>query len=150
MYQVPEREYVEKGYWQPRTLGEELRISARRHADRTAVVAPDGSVSYGELDGMADEYAAGMAKLGIMPGDRVLVQLPNRLSLIVTAFALFRLGAVPIMALPASRQADVTALCALAEPVAYITTDSSGSVEYRSTVEALRQGQIHHYRQRED
>lgn len=140
MYQVPEREYVEKGYWQPRTLGEELRISARRHADRTAVVAPDGSVSYGELDGMADEYAAGMAKLGIMPGDRVLVQLPNRLSLIVTAFALFRLGAVPIMALPASRQADVTALCALAEPVAYITTDSSGSVEYRSTVEALRQG----------
>ena len=73
MYQVPEREYVEKGYWQPRTLGEELRISARRHADRTAVVAPDGSVSYGELDGMADEYAAGMAKLGIMPGDTVEV-----------------------------------------------------------------------------
>ena len=143
MYQVPVQEYMEKGYWQPLTLGEELHEAARKYAGRTAVVAPDGSVTYGELDCLADEYAAGIAGLGIQSGDRVLVQLPNKLSLMVTVFALFRLGAIPIMALPASRQADVTALCALAEPVAYITTDRSGSLEYGPTVEALKSGYPH-------
>ena len=138
MYQVPEREYVEKGYWLPRTLGEELHEAAHKYAARTAVVASDGTVTYEELDRLADEYAAGLASLGIEAGDRVLVQLPNKLSLIIAVFALFRIGAIPIMALPASRQADITALCSLAEPVAYITTDRSGSLEYGPTVDALK------------
>ena len=140
MYTVPEDTYIAKGYWQPYSLGEELHRSAEKHADRIAVVSGDRRVTYRELDRLVDEYAAGMIDLGIRPGDRVLIQLPNRLAFVVAAFALFRFGALPIMGLPASRQADIAALCRLAEPVAYITTDRYGSTEYRSIVESLREG----------
>lgn len=92
------------------------------------------------LIGLVDEYAAGMIELGIRPGDRVLLQLPNRLEFVLAAFALFRFGGIPIMGLPASREADIAALCRLAEPVAYITTDKYGSTEYRSIVESLSHG----------
>jgi mycobactin salicyl-AMP ligase len=34
-------------------------------------------LSYAELDERADRAAAGLAALGIAPGDRVLLQLPN-------------------------------------------------------------------------
>ena len=140
MYIVPEETYIASGYWQPYSLGEELRRSAERHADRIAVVSGERRVTYRELDQLVDEYAAGMIELGIRPGDRVLLQLPNRLAFVLTAFALFRLGAIPIMGLPANREADIAALCRLAEPVAYITTDKYGSTEYRSIVETLSSG----------
>ena len=116
MYIVPEETYIASGYWQSYLFGEELRRSAERHADRIAVVSGERRVTYRELDQLVDEYAAGMIELGIRPGDRVLLQLPNRLAFVLTAFALFRLGAIPIMGLPANREADIAALCRLAEP----------------------------------
>lgn len=140
MYIVPEEKYIAKGYWQPYSLGEELHRSAERHAERIAVVSGGRRVTYRELDRLVDEYAAGMIELGIRPGDRVLLQLPNRLEFVLAAFALFRFGGIPIMGLPASREADIAALCRLAEPVAYITTDKYGSTEYRSIVESLSHG----------
>lgn len=137
MYSVPEEEYIARGYWRPYTLGEELHRAAERHPDRIAVVSGERRVTYRELDRLVDEHAAGMLELGIRPGDRVLLQLPNRLAFVVVSFALFRFGAIPIMGLPASREADILALCRLAEPVAYITTDSFGPNEYGSIVERL-------------
>lgn len=140
MYIFPEERYLREGDWLPYSLGEELRRSAEKHADRIAVVSGERRLTYGELDKLVSEYAAGLYDLGIRPGDRVLVQLPNRLEFVLAAFALFRFGAIPIMALPASRQTDIAALARLAEPVAYITTDRYGSTDYRSIIEALSKG----------
>lgn len=125
------REYELKGYWQLTSLGELFRIWARRYSSRTALI--DGAVrlSYADLDGRIDRLAAGLHALGITMGDRVLVQLPNSTGFIATCFALFRIGAVPILVMPAQRATDVDALCQVAEPVAYVIPDRFLGFDYR-------------------
>lgn len=114
--------YEKKGYWQPYTLGEYLGFWAKKYGKHTALVYQGRRISYNELDRSASEIASGLYDLGIDPGDRVLVQLPNNIEFVFSCFALFRLGAIPILSMPASREADIDALCTLAEPVAYMTT----------------------------
>ncbi len=114
--------YEQKGYWQPFTLGEHLRAWARKYGERVALVGQGRRMSYKELDRCADELASGFYHLGIKPGDRILIQLPNRIEFVLSCFALFRIGAIPILSMPSGREADIDALCNLAGPVAYITT----------------------------
>ena len=140
MYKVLEERYLEQGVWHALSIVEEIRAAAEKFGERTAIVSGTERVSYTRLVELAEGYAAGFLKLGIRPGDRVVVQLPNRLSLIVTMLGLMRFGAVPIMALPASRQADIVALCRLGEPAAYITTDRYGSNDYAPIVRELSAG----------
>ena len=118
----PEVDYEQKGYWQPNTLGEYLKSRAQLFGNRIVLVGDGRRVSYTDLDITADELAAGFIHLGIKKGDRVLVQLPNNIEYVASCFALFRVGAIPILTMPASREADIDGLCALAEPSAYITT----------------------------
>ena len=116
--------YEQKGYWKPLTLGEHLRSWAQKYGDHIALVDQDKRISYNQLDWRADELASGLHHLGIQQGDRVLIQLPNSIEFVLSCFALFRLGAIPILSMPANREADIDAICALAEPVAYITVDT--------------------------
>jgi len=124
--------YEKKGYWQPYTLGEYLRTWAEKYGNRTALIEHERRISYEELDQHADEISVGLYNLGIRQGDRILVQLPNTIAFVVSCFALFRLGAIPILTMPANREADIDALCGLAEPVAYITTSNFLGFDYRS------------------
>lgn len=60
---------------------------------------------------------------GDSKGDKVLVQLPNRISFVVVLFALAKIGAVPIMMLPAHRETELEGIIALAKPSAYIVAE---------------------------
>lgn len=130
MWRVPEELYISKGYWQPYTLGQELRRWSTSYGNRTALVSGKQHLSYEEVDTRADELAAGFFSLGIRPRDRVLVQLPNVAELVFACFALFRFGAIPVLTMPASRAADVDALCAHAKPVAYICPSRFHNMDY--------------------
>jgi yersiniabactin salicyl-AMP ligase len=130
-------EYEQLGYWQPHTLGECLRQWAQRRGDDIALVEQQARFSYSELDAHADHLAWGLADLGIQRGDRVLLQLPNGIPFVSTLFALFRLGALPILAMPAQRQNDLSALCELAQPVAYIGQARFLGFDYASMANQL-------------
>ena len=54
-----------------------VRAAAAERPDAPAVVAGDQRLTWGELDAAVDRAAAGYAALGLAPGDRVAVQLPN-------------------------------------------------------------------------
>lgn len=136
-WQLPVDKYIKKGYWRPYSFGEELRIWAEKYGDRTALVARGQRISYQELDQIVDELTAGFIGLGIRPGDRVLMQLPNTIEFVASFFALFRFGAIPIFTMPASREADIDALCAHAEPVAYITTSHFLGFDYQPMVRKM-------------
>ena len=93
--------YVEEGAWRGVTLDCYLAWAARENPDKLAAVSVDGqtgertaSVRYGELDGLVDRLAGGLARLGVGAGDTVSLMLPNRLEFGALIFALSRLGAV--------------------------------------------------------
>lgn len=131
--------YRRAGYWTGETLGSTLRIRAATHPDRIAVVDGERRWTYRELDQRADRLAAGLDRLSIQPGDRVVVQLPNSAEFLEVLFALFRLGALPVMALPAHRAAEITHLCRTAEAAAYIITDQANGFDYRPLANTIAQ-----------
>ncbi|MFE6848910.1 (2,3-dihydroxybenzoyl)adenylate synthase [Streptomyces sp. NPDC057686] len=125
--------YRRAGHWRDKSLGELLRSSARNHAAAPALRWEDRCWSYGELDSRSDRMAAGLLELGITPGDRVVVQLPNVPVFFALLFGLFRLGAVPVFALPSYRRNEIVDLCRITEATAYVVpaTDAESDFDYR-------------------
>ncbi|MBX9359658.1 (2,3-dihydroxybenzoyl)adenylate synthase [Streptomyces sp. WAC04114] len=129
--------YRERGHWSGRTLGSLLRQRAAATPEAIAVVDGDRRWTYRDLDERADRLAAGLHGLGLAPGDRVLVHLPNIAEFLELSFALFRLGAVPVMALPAHREAEIGHLLALSEAVAYVIPDTHLGFDHRPLARAV-------------
>ncbi|WP_176308613.1 amino acid adenylation domain-containing protein [Micromonospora sp. NBS 11-29] len=90
----------------PRSLGDLLRDSARRYADRTALVGPGVRLTYRDLDGAVDALAGRFRAAGVRPGDRVGLHVARGPLALVGSAALMRAGAayVPLdIAQPAAR-----------------------------------------------
>ena len=130
--------YRSAGYWRGEALGNLLRASATLYPQRTAVVCGERRWSYAELDKKADSFAAGLHDLGLRAGDRVVVQLPNRAEFLVACFALFRLGVLPVFALPAHRRNEIAYFCKFAEARACIIADRDGGFDYRQMLREVR------------
>jgi len=134
------------GYWAGVTFGDLLRGWARQHPDRTAVV--DGASAdrwtYAELDAHVDRVCAGLHRLGLRRGDRVIVQLPNCAEFVLVWFALLRLGVVPVHAMPGHRRAEISHLAALSGAVAYMITDRSEWFDYRGLADEVRNDVLRH------
>lgn len=115
-----EKRFEALGIWEKITYGERLREWAATYKDRIALIEENVRLSYQELDQKADILAFGFFHMGIKKGDNVAVQLPNTISFFVICFALFRIGAVPVLILPAHRESDISGIFEVAKPVAYI------------------------------
>ncbi|MGN0062689.1 MAG: (2,3-dihydroxybenzoyl)adenylate synthase [Nocardioides sp.] len=117
--------YRELGLWTDETLAEFLGERAARFAGRTAVVGRDvhGTPvrwTYAELDQQVDVVVARFAELGVCPGDRVVHALPNTVEYMAVVLGLFRLGAVPVFALPTHRALELAHFCTVADAAALV------------------------------
>ncbi|MDO0917216.1 (2,3-dihydroxybenzoyl)adenylate synthase [Streptomyces sp. DT2A-34] len=131
--------YRAEGYWGGRPLDRLLRESAEREPRRTALVDADGNRwTYAELDLRADRMAAGLRRLGIGDGDRVVVQLPNTDAFVVLFFALLRAGAIPVLTLPAHRESEIVHVAEVSGATAYAIPDLHDGFDHRGLARALR------------
>ena len=75
-----------------------IAAHAHHHPERVAVEDPDGTLSYGELDRVANRLACQLAELGVGPESRVAVCMPTSRSLVAAYLAVLRAGGayVPI------------------------------------------------------
>ncbi|MEV4432581.1 (2,3-dihydroxybenzoyl)adenylate synthase [Streptomyces sp. NPDC049585] len=134
--------YRAAGHWRGETFGGMLRERAAAHPDRIALVDPAPrrrTWTYRELDEAADRLAAGFAARGIGRGDRVVVQLPNVGEFVEVVFALFRLGALPVYALPAHRETEIAHFCSFTEAVAYVVPDVHEGFDHRALAARVQQ-----------
>lgn len=130
--------YRAAGYWACRPLDSILRDAAASWPDKPAVIDPECSYTFAELDAVADRLAGGLAVLGIRTGDRVLLQLPNSARFAVAFFGLLRAGAVPVMCLPGHRTAELGHFADVSSAVALIVPDTAGGFDYRQMATQLR------------
>ncbi|ARF66752.1 (2,3-dihydroxybenzoyl)adenylate synthase [Paenibacillus larvae subsp. pulvifaciens] len=131
--------YRKEGCWRGETFGGMLRERAARHRERIAVTCGKKQLSYGELDTRADRLTAGFHKLGIKQMDRVVVQLPNIIEFFEICFALFRIGALPIFALPSHRSSEIAYFCEFSEAKAYIITDKHVGFDFRKLARQVQE-----------
>ncbi|WDD94332.1 (2,3-dihydroxybenzoyl)adenylate synthase [Burkholderia sp. FERM BP-3421] len=130
--------YRRKGYWQGQSFDQWLAQQVERFGARTALVHGGTRWSYRRLADEAERLARGFVSLGIGPRDRVVVQLPNRVEFFAVVFALFRIGALPVFALPAHRRQEIGYFCRHAEAVAYVAADCHDGFDYRALATEVR------------
>ena len=86
-------------------IADSLRLRAREAPGRIAMRCPgrggyDIALSYGELDARSDAIAAGLRARGIARGTRTVVMVRPTPEFFLVMFALFKLGAVPVLVDP--------------------------------------------------
>ncbi len=100
--------YRELGYWEDRPLFDGFTGALAAYADRVAVVDETGPVTYSQLSERSEQLARALLDHGLKPLDRVIVQLPNTAVFAYLYFALLRIGAAPVLALPGHRRREIT------------------------------------------
>ena len=78
------------------TVAGELRRRAREVPDAPFLTSLDGAVTYAEADRRSDQLAASLADMGIGKGDFVAIFMFNSVELVLTSFAIAKLGAVSV------------------------------------------------------
>lgn len=107
--------YAVEGYWEGLTLGARLVEVVEAGPDRVALVDGDVRFSYRELLARADGAALRLRGLGLRPDDRMIVQLQNGWEHVVLTLGCFRLGVIPVMALPAYGRHELSYLAELSQ-----------------------------------
>lgn len=79
-----------------RSLFDFLTICANRYADRDAFVFAETRWSYKHFHNMVNRVASGLARLNLLPGDRIALMLPNLPQFPVAYYALLKLGLVVV------------------------------------------------------
>jgi long-chain acyl-CoA synthetase len=70
-----------------------LENSAQKTPDKTAVRHNGEEITFGQLNRACNRLAGGLANLGLLPGDRCMLMMPNSIPAISVYYALARLGA---------------------------------------------------------
>ncbi|WP_292769470.1 (2,3-dihydroxybenzoyl)adenylate synthase [Microbacterium sp. UBA3486] len=123
--------YRQAGHWIGATFDELLREAVAAAPNSLAVVDGERSWTYRDLDARVGRLATVLiADHGVRRGDRVVVQLPNIAEFVVVVFALFRVGAVPLFALPAHRRSELLHFCREAEAVLIVTAERIGGFDH--------------------
>jgi 2,3-dihydroxybenzoate-AMP ligase len=130
--------YRAAGYWQDRSLATEWRETCRRFADRVAVIDGDEHVTYAQLDARAAALALNLLDLGVKPLDRLIVQLPNRVEFAYLYLAMQKIGAIPVLALPAHRYLEMNQFAQIADAVGCVTPDKHRDFDFREMVTKVR------------
>jgi len=78
-------------------LGKILELRARTHADRPFLqYMEQPAQSFAEVNRTVNQIARGLANLGVLKGDRVLLMLPNCLEYLYTWWGANKLGAIEV------------------------------------------------------
>ena len=133
--------YERQGYLEPLSLADALKNWATIYKNKVALVDQTGSLTYEELYRSANFLGQGLLAQGIKRGDNVLLQLPNNIYFVKACFALFIIGARPILLLPTHREKDITSVANLTEPVAIIIPSTFHGYDYQSMAEKVARNQ---------
>jgi long-chain acyl-CoA synthetase len=75
-------------------LSESLRQTARKFPEAPALIFQGKTINYAEMDVLVSKFASALKSLGIAPGDRVGLLLPNLVQTAVGICATVRIGAI--------------------------------------------------------
>ncbi|MCR8746646.1 (2,3-dihydroxybenzoyl)adenylate synthase [Romboutsia lituseburensis] len=106
--------------WEKNTLSQALVDWEKKYSDKVAIVDDEKEFTYNKLLKDVNNYAAGLIKYGFEKGDKIVLQIPNSYEFVALSFAMFKIGVIPIMALPAHREIELKGIIKKSQAKAYI------------------------------
>jgi fatty-acyl-CoA synthase len=131
------------------TIGDYLAGIVARFPDRVALVVAHQGVrwTYRELLERVDRFAAGLLKLGLLPGDRVGIWSQNCAEWVVTQFATARAGLIMVNINPAYRRSELEYVLEKVQCSALILAPSVKTSDYLGMLQdVLRAQRLPHLR----
>lgn len=117
--------------WEDMTLGDVLTFWSKKYSDRIALKEAHKQMTYAELEKEAKIISYGFQHHGFKKGDKVVLQIPNTIEFVIVFFALFKLGIVPVLALPAQRKTEIKGIIKKANAKGYVIKDKYLGFDYR-------------------
>ena len=105
------------------TIGDALVRAAALWPDETAVILGQDRVSFSELLERSERISLGLYSLGVQPGDRIGVLMPNSLEMIETILGSAMLGALLVPINTRYQTAELAFLIGHAKLSVVVTTD---------------------------
>jgi len=72
------------------------RESAKTYPDKPALIFDGGVLTFGQVDALSDQLAAGLRSQGLVRGDRIGLQLPNIPQFVIAYFGILKAGCVAV------------------------------------------------------
>ena len=108
-------DYSTRGWWGTKTIQDSLQTIVDRSPNKEAVIDPANKASlcktplytltYQELQYKIDQMASALHRNGIGKDDIVAIQLPNIVELVISYFAILKVGAIGPKPCPGSTRA---------------------------------------------
>lgn len=127
---MPDRVPAEANLGDNANIARHLALMAARQPARAALKIPRGRTAKGDIDYLSLTFAEleaevsawndRLSRAGVRPGDRTLVMVRQGLPLVASVFALFRLGAVPVVIDPGMGLKSFLACVARSRPRALV------------------------------
>ncbi|MCG7521795.1 (2,3-dihydroxybenzoyl)adenylate synthase [Ruegeria sp. Ofav3-42] len=130
--------YRAEGVWQDETFFGLLTAGKAQFGAKKALIDGDSTYRYDDLHDGALKLACGLYDLGLRRGDRVVLQLPNSIAFVELMFALFRLGVVPVLALPAHRDREIGQFADFVQARACIVPEHAGGNDMVAMAERVK------------
>lgn len=126
------------GLWSTRGLPDLLVEQASAAPDRELVIDSRQRLTYGAVVDLVDRAAEGLRRLGIGPGQCVLVQAPNWAEAVIVNLALEAIQAVAVPLPPVFREREVKYIATLTKATAVVIAPPSASFSHVALYESLR------------
>ncbi|KLN57237.1 long-chain-fatty-acid--CoA ligase [Variovorax paradoxus] len=129
------------------TLLDYLDTAARRYPDKPAIVYCGAATSYAQLRQRVDALAGYLQqRLGVAPGDRVLLASQNSPQFVTAFYAVLRAGAVVVPVNPMSKAAEVRHYAADSSArIAFVAQELLPALAFGEGEGELRAALVHAY-----
>ncbi|MBU1742852.1 MAG: acyl--CoA ligase [Proteobacteria bacterium] len=105
------------------TIPQAFEQTADRFPNKTAVVYLGTAFTYARLEDLVHRFAAGLRAVGVEPGARVMMYIPNGVQWIIAWLGIIRAGAVAVPVTPVYTVRDLEFLAGDTEAQAIVCTD---------------------------
>ncbi|MBU6242531.1 MAG: AMP-binding protein, partial [Acidobacteria bacterium] len=91
------------------------QIVERVGRDKTALIATEGLVTYGQLLDQVNSISLYLESIGVQPGNRILLRGPNNASIVALWFAILRVGAIAVTTIHLQRTGELEKIVDIAK-----------------------------------
>ena len=124
-------------WFEKMTFGSLPGYAARKYGGREALYFKGTRWSFKQLADSVDRAAKGLIHLGVEPGDKVSIWVPNRPEFFHLFFGLAKIGAITVPVNTFLRSSDTAYLLKQSNSSTLITVDQSGPINYLAMVREM-------------
>ena len=109
----------------PQRIFDLFSQTVKRHWDKTAIIYLGTRYSYGQVYEMAERFAAGLIHMGLKPGQRVMIYLPNSIQWVATFWGVQKMGGICVPVTPIYTPNDIRYIANDSESEAIVCADTN-------------------------